>query len=356
MTAIPERDDGIWVGHTSAGTMLWVFDPAIPHPDLSKVYGFALHAGEMREYPRRQVSSYLLPIRGAAAGAAVAEYLRWKEAKGAMFLLDEERRRKTKATDAKRTAAEAERLRGERVRRLVLRMRHRQAGDLSEIRRLVAEREIQFLVHFTRTENLAGIVEHGIMPRAILTQEFHPNDAMRLDGFPEASSLSLGFPNYLMFYRYRCIYPNANWAVIFLPTDVLVDVPCLFFPTNAANGKFRNANDDAIEHKMGVEGLAALFSDQPPGVREERGLPARASTDPQAEVLAFSTIAPERIRAVRLLRHDPDTAALLRGRLPLAKVAVGGKHFERRADYRFWQTWARPSVPETAPHLGDIPF
>lgn len=107
---------------------------------------------------------------------------------------------------------------------------------------------------------------------------------------------------------------------------------------------------------MGLDALSAMFYDDPQGVRGERGLPSRATTDPQAEVLTFSVVAPERIGAVCLLRQDTEVEAMLRGRLPHAKVSVGGKLFEPRADYRFWQSGARVPYADTTQPQPDIPF
>lgn len=291
--------DGIWVGRTVSGHMLWVFDPCIPHPNKGKVYAFALHAGQMREYGRRQVVvANLSRIDGEAGDAAIAEYLRWKEAHGAAFLLDKESGREQEVLEAKRAAAEEERRRAERISALAIRMALKQAKDGSAICRMVEERGILFLAHFTRIENLAGIVEKGLVPKTFVSSDSLHNDAMRLDGFPEASSLSVSFPNYLMFYRYRCLQPDSNWAVLRLATNVLVDIPCLFFQTNAANGRFRNASDDALGHMMGLDGLSSMFLDDPISTREERGLLDHETTDPQAEVLAFSTVDPEKIGAI----------------------------------------------------------
>ena len=154
-------------------------------------------------------------------------------------------------------------------------MLRRQKAEAEGIRRFVQERKIPFLVHFTRIDNLPGIVASGIAPRAELSAELpHThNDAQRLDGFLEASSLSVSFPNYRMFYAYRCQNPDLNWAIVTVSTETLVDEPCLFYPTNAANGRFRNEGEIAPETCMGLNGLTSMFVDEPPGIREERKLP-----------------------------------------------------------------------------------
>lgn len=366
--------DSIWVGRTEAGIMHWVFDPEIPHPDRNWVYGFAIHAGKMREYETKVT---LLVEEGKARDEAIGQYLKWKETYSKDFLREMESRRERDAAkirakaeadaDARahkeeeasaaraRAAQEAERRRWNHVRALTSEMSTRQDRDVLPIRSLIEEREIEFLAHFTRIENLPGIVERGITPRAMLTEAFVYNDEMRLDGFPESSSFSVSFPNYLMLYRYRCINPGGNWAVLTVSTDTLIDVPCLFFPTNAANGRFRDGGPQMPVTRMGFAGLASMFHEEQPGLREERGLPARLTTDPQAEVLAFGVVGPERIRSVSLFRPDPDAEVMLRARLPGVRILIGGKMFEPRADYQYWQA-AKRSAADAADDLDNCPF
>jgi hypothetical protein len=74
------------------------------------------------------------------------------------------------------------------------------------IRAYCATRRIDTLVHFTRLENLVGILAEGILPRSTL--EGRPsgvifNDDIRTDNHKEAVCLSISFPNYKMFYKYR---------------------------------------------------------------------------------------------------------------------------------------------------------
>lgn len=242
-----------------------------------------------------------------------------------------------------------------RIFRLTERMRQVQKKDAIEIRRAVEARQTPLLVHFTRIENLKGILARGILPVSALGEEAFRNDTMRLDGFPEAASLSVSFPNYLMFYKYRCLNPDANWAVVLVSAEVFIEIPCLFFPTNAANGRFRGVEDEGLEALMGIDGFSGMFLDLPSGCRKERELPETATTDPQAEILAFAPVPPALIRGVILLRPDRDTANVVERTLPLAELAVGGKFFEPRADWRHWRTAVKqyPAAPNS---FEDIPF
>ena len=84
-----------------------------------------------------------------------------------------------------------------------------------DIRRICLDRNITTLVHFTRVRNLRSILKNGLLGRSTLEAwplERQPeyNDDMRLEGFREAICLSVGFPNYRMFYKYRI---TTRWKI-----------------------------------------------------------------------------------------------------------------------------------------------
>ncbi|ABQ25481.1 hypothetical protein Gura_1280 [Geotalea uraniireducens Rf4] len=94
------------------------------------------------------------------------------------------------------------------------------------MRATVEGRGIAHLIHFTRFENLNSILQHGIRPRQVLDaggEEYIFNDELRLDGCLDAVSLSISFPNYKMFYPYRCQDYSINWAVLRLKSSILWD-------------------------------------------------------------------------------------------------------------------------------------
>ena len=140
----------------------------------------------------------------------------------------------------------------------------------SSIKQICHDRGIKILVHFTHIENLRRILGEGLLSRETLvhlgkrnwsyqfdlrlslrhglsrnpegfdvhfymSQDLRHdaletirdplkkkpifNDPNRLDKHPEAICLSIGFPNYKMFYRYRSKNPS-QWVVL-LPDEKL---------------------------------------------------------------------------------------------------------------------------------------
>ncbi|MGV6848671.1 MAG: hypothetical protein ACWA5A_09860 [Marinibacterium sp.] len=74
----------------------------------------------------------------------------------------------------------------------------------ARIRTEAQRRRIPCLVHFTQVANLTSIMTHGLVPMARADRMgLKPviNDADRWDGYRDAVSLSVGFPNYRMFWK-----------------------------------------------------------------------------------------------------------------------------------------------------------
>lgn len=185
------------------------------------------------------------------------------------------------------------------------------------IRALVQQRQIPCLVHFTRVANLPGILRRGIVPIAA-AQQFGVkpliNDELRLDECPDASSLSIGFPNALMFYKYRCQSSDLDWVVLEVDPAVLWTRPSLFCSRNAASAAMRR---QSRAQRATVEAFCGMYEDVV-GTQVRGGQPLRCfdPTDVQAEVLVTGVIEPQFIRravfshpAVRD-RYLPATADL----------------------------------------------
>ena len=63
---------------------------------------------------------------------------------------------------------------------------------------ILKERQIEWLFHFTRAENLPNIMEFGLMPRSKLETfeiNFSHNDDYRFDNCTDAVCASIEFPN-----------------------------------------------------------------------------------------------------------------------------------------------------------------
>lgn len=162
----------------------------------------------------------------------------------------------------------------------------------------LAARNVEHVVHFTQATNVDSIIKFGLLPRSML--HHLPtlaacNDDLRLDSREDTVCLSIGFPNYPMFYKYRKIGEKngIEWAVIVLSKDVLIEKDCLFCHTNAARGSIRKQSEDAMK---GVEAFNALYERE--STRKELGLPDDWPTDAQAEVLVKGAIEPRYIRSI----------------------------------------------------------
>ena len=123
---------------------------------------------------------------------------------------------------------------------------------------ILKNREIKYLCHFTRVENLESILTNGLYPRdSLFNKEYNPdpslrvagifNDSIRADEKTNAICLSIAFPNSKMFSSLRHEYQNGkwierqgiHWGVIVLSSRILLDKNCAFYPTNAASNDVR---------------------------------------------------------------------------------------------------------------------
>jgi hypothetical protein len=159
--------------------------------------------------------------------------------------------------------------------------------------------KIPYLVHFTKLKNLTGIMKHGLYPRSRLVEvgiTHEISDQHRLDGNTDGTSLSIGFPNYKMFFSKLDADRSVEWVVLLLDRSVLWKMRCAFFPRNAASNQFRSHLREAL---MTPEAFASMY-DEIVGKwsRSEQILKSYDPTDPQAEVVAFDVIQPKYIRGV----------------------------------------------------------
>ena len=213
---------------------------------------------------------------------------------------------------------------------------------MNEIERIVNEKNIRWLVHFTRIENLRSILENGLLPRDNfegLNLQPLTNDNLRLDGFLGATSLSIESPNYRMFWKCRCdakeqhSIPHENWVVLGIKPNILWEKDCAFCSTNAASNAIVQV---ALEERKGAEALKRLFSevDGKPS-REEMRINNRCPTDPQAEILVFDKIEPDFIFGA--VFKNNESIERFREKFPQKKFKVFSSLFFPREDYNYWQ-------------------
>ncbi|MDH2535038.1 DarT ssDNA thymidine ADP-ribosyltransferase family protein [Acinetobacter baumannii] len=160
--------------------------------------------------------------------------------------------------------------------------------EITAIQKIVQERKIPYLVHFTRVNNLPSILQHGIVSQNLFSQINNQpliTDPLRLDNKRDYSCFSIAFPNHRMFYRARNNI-IGDWVLIRLSTQILWDYDCLFYPINAADNlvRFRDINDF-----QGSIALSNLFlnSDENP---RESFLHSYDPTNDQSEVMVPGVI------------------------------------------------------------------
>lgn len=92
------------------------------------------------------------------------------------------------------------------------------------LEKILRDRNIISLVHFTRIENLDSILMNGFIPRNQLDKQkkvFHKNDDKRLDGKSNCTCFSIEFPNNYLFERFRHDQPESKWVVLKVDAELL---------------------------------------------------------------------------------------------------------------------------------------
>lgn len=161
---------------------------------------------------------------------------------------------------------------------------------------LLRQKQVKALVHFTRVENLASILEHGLLSRAAAEErdlELLISDHMRLDKHLNGISTSVSFPNSKMFYRKRMENPNTEWAVLLINPAVVWKSPCAFYKNNAASAGMSSLPISSLQNP---ECFSAMFENKKE--RQQQNLFDFDTTDVQAEVMVFDSISPNDIEKV----------------------------------------------------------
>jgi len=169
---------------------------------------------------------------------------------------------------------------------------------MTDVKSIIKEKEVPFLVHFTNIKNLESIFNHGLVPRNQLDElesESETNDEYRLDGHENSISLSIAFPNCQMFYKIRQ-NSDAQYCVLALSTELLLKYESAFCKYNAADGTISSQDIGTLQSP---KALLSMFDELPSQrARAEQKLESYDPTDVQAEVLVFDTIPKSYIGAV----------------------------------------------------------
>lgn len=200
----------------------------------------------------------------------------------------------------------------------------------------VEKRNIKYVWHFTRLENLHSILTNGLIPRATLEAQSIDavyNDGYRLDGARNANCLSIGHPNYKMFYSLRQQNPQQEWVVIACQPSILWLKDCAFCHENAAS---TSVTSIPIANRKGVAAFERIFSpaDGKPS-RADLNLPDHCPTNPQAEILVFGTIEPQYI--IGAVTQSSAREHELEIKYPKFEFRYHTALFSARLDYAHWK-------------------
>ncbi|MGB9897825.1 DarT ssDNA thymidine ADP-ribosyltransferase family protein [Thermanaerothrix sp.] len=246
--------------------------------------------------------------------------------------------------------------------------------EKSKIQDICKNRKIEELVHFSQIENLHSIITRGLLTRDELRKrgiEYKYNDNLRLDNRLNTVSLSISFPNYKMFYKYRN-QKKVDWVVVSLKPDILWELDCAFLPTNAASSEVKKT---PIEQYKKPEALEYLFNDYYGDKRRYLELPYNYTTNPQAEILVFGDIAPSYIRKVYFendevlnnwlrqygnsfqIDFDTDDECFeIKIEDNWFEFKVSNKYFKPREDYSLWTKELDKMIPAMEEPEFENPF
>lgn len=224
------------------------------------------------------------------------------------------------------------------------------------IREILARRRISRLVHFTSAKNLISIEETGFLYSVDDLEEmgirFGRNDYRRAEGHRDAICLSISFPNYLMFYRYRQIYQKMTWVIIELSPTVLLNHRCAFFPRNASEYCYRHQDPTRFQTAKALEEMFTEVDPISGNTRAALGLKPWEPTNPQAEVLCFEPIPVYMIKTVYFETEQRLLGFIDRyGDAHLFELEVDKTFFAPRHD---WRSWSRSSQKHDKEQLSDL--
>lgn len=207
---------------------------------------------------------------------------------------------------------------------------------MNPLEAVTQSRDIEYLLHFTRLDNLQSIMEHGLIPRSQLEAEDIEatfNDDDRIDDCPNATCLSITFPNYKMFWACRQSFKDVKWIVLAIKPIVLWEKDCAFCHENAASNAVTCI---PLSARKGIDAFNRLYEeiDGKPS-RKVLGISDRAPTNPQAEVLVFDIIEPELI--IGVLVENQVVANEAKKRYSKIDTQIVKGFFSPRKDYEHWK-------------------
>ena len=191
---------------------------------------------------------------------------------------------------------------------------------------------------------MRSILYRGLLSRSFLEKlptSVRPQfpDLNRDDGYKDAICLSIGFPNYRMFFSKTGRANQHQWIVLLLDARILWEKDCAFCHQNA---RFEPVIEVPLEYRKKLVSLKRMFWDSDydrTGLRYQRQqIPDNYPTHPEAEVLVFDTISVEDINAIHFF-NDTALQKWLKDnpRTDSPKFYANPQYFKYRCDYEVWQ-------------------
>ncbi len=231
-------------------------------------------------------------------------------------------------------------------RETLLTIKNEQADKIKEI---VSRRKIEYLVHFTRIDNLNSILKNGLIPVSMQQKMKIPsvrNDEQRIDSKLDCTSCSITFPNYKLFYTFREYkFPGSSWVVIVLDKDVLFSPSNITYycQTNAAGVFPRISSAKELCTATAFENMfcnSLTTKENKVIQRASLQISDYITTDPQAEVLISDAIDKKYIGCICFQKQpDIDEYITKYGTDLLEKYdyQIVPGFFDARKDYMFWK-------------------
>lgn len=202
------------------------------------------------------------------------------------------------------------------------------------IQEYVTERGIKTLWHFTKLDSLDSILKRGLVTRNVLVGEGNTavcNDQHRLDG-TNAICLSIGFPNYKMFWSLRQTNPGVDWIVLGINPNALWQLRCVFCAANAASN---GVTSIPLQKRMTIDAFKKMFGDFGEKQRATLGLGDHLPTNPQAEVLMLDGVPIRYVLGAFVL--NIATQQKVQAMHPGFDVRIHAGYFRGRSDYTHWK-------------------
>jgi hypothetical protein len=171
--------------------------------------------------------------------------------------------------------------------------------------KIIKNKGISHIYHFSPIKNTSNILEHGLLSREYadrLGVSIVTTDPLRLDGELNKISASISFPNYKM--RYKLEMDGQELIIYDInPRILLTKLDTQFYHTNAASSIYYGK--DKREYTTN-QAFKAMYT---PYGRNENLRP-HYTTDPQAEILVDTCIPTYYIENVISNYYDEDTKRL----------------------------------------------